>query len=186
MGPLNLPARHLTPEQIAQYWAGFDNQNRYFFGIFDAAGQQAGFYEVECHPIHANATVSIGIDPAYRGTAVVMETTIALLDWLFGPRGIAKVVVLTLPGNRHVLGFMHLAGFRDEGVLRQEIRALASPNPDARLDQLRLGLLPADWKQGRENFRAFIARKTAKRAGRAPLQHHSQQEGIHVPASSSR
>jgi hypothetical protein len=43
MGPLNLPARHLTAEQIAAYWAGFDNQTRFFIGIFDAANKPAGF-----------------------------------------------------------------------------------------------------------------------------------------------
>jgi RimJ/RimL family protein N-acetyltransferase len=186
MGPLNLPARHLTHEQIAQYWAGFDNQTRFFIGIFDAADKPVGFWEVECDAVHAKATISLGIDPDYRGVAVVQETAIALFDGLFA-RGIEKIVALTLPANRPVLAIMRQGGFRDEGVLRQEVRALAgtSGKQNARLDQIRLGLLPEDWKTGRENFRAFVARKTAKRAGRAQSS-ESKTESRHVQASSSR
>jgi hypothetical protein len=112
---------------------------------------------------------------------VVQETAIALFDWLFG-RGIEKIVALTLPVNRPVLAIMRQGGFRDEGVLRQELRALAGTG---RLDQIRLGLLPGDWKTGRENFLSHIARKTAKRVGR-PQGPESKTESSHVQASSSR
>ena len=181
MGPLNLPARHLTHEQIAQYWAGFDNQTRFFIGIFDAADKPVGFWEVECDAVHAKATISLGIDPDYRGVAVVQETAIALFDWLFG-RGIEKIVALTLPVNRPVLAIMRQGGFRDEGVLRQEIARAGryrASGPDPAGPVARTG------KPAARKFPRFRCPQDGE-ARRARTEFESKTESRHVQASSSR
>ena len=162
MNPLNLPARQLTPQQVTSYWT--NSPNRTFLGIFDAAGHPVGFWDVEFDLLHASALITIGIDPEYRGTSVVLETAIALFDWLFDVKQVEKISSFTLSTNRQIRTLMKWGGFKEEALLKRELKSLTGGA--ARLDQVRLGLLPEDWKPARENLRAVIARKNTLRAAR--------------------
>jgi RimJ/RimL family protein N-acetyltransferase len=156
MHPMNVAVRDITPQQVAAFWASFDNQFRYFFGIFDAENNPVGFWQIECEDVHAVATGQLAVDPAYRGASVVLDTGVAICDWLFGARKMEKLVIVTLPTNRHVLSLLKRFGFQQEGYLRQEVRSLAGPG---RLDQIRFGMLPQDWQSARTPLLAFTKKK---------------------------
>jgi RimJ/RimL family protein N-acetyltransferase len=153
MGPMNLPARSLTAQQVRDYWGSFDNHHKFFFGIFDpAAGTPIGFWLVECEALHDVATFHLAIDPGFWRSGCALETAIALFDWLFAVRKIAKLNVLTLPGNTAMRGLLARLGFTEEGLLRQEVRNFTG---EGRLDQLRFGLLPNDWRAARQHLNAI-------------------------------
>ena len=177
--PMNLPPRDLSPAQVAQYWASRDNRHNFFFGIFSRDGKAAGFYEVEYEPLHAKASFTIGIDAGFRRQAIVEETATALFDWLFGPMATQKIVALTLPANQGFRAIMRDGGFIEEAVLKDEVRSLIG---EGRLDQIRIGLTPAQWKSGRQNFQKNISRKAAAHAADIS----TQKDRDHASQSSAR
>ncbi|WP_414474409.1 GNAT family N-acetyltransferase [Microvirga sp. M2] len=150
MAPMNLPPRALSSAQVADYWGGFDNINRYFLGIIERSSQnQVGFWMVEANLLHKTATWHLAIDRSKWGEDVSVETGIPLLDWLFGERDIDKVISLTLATNDKVIHRMKMGGWHLEGVLRAELRSLTG---GGRLDQLRFSLLREEWPDARANL----------------------------------
>lgn len=122
-----------------------------------------GFWQIECEDVHAVATGQLAVDQAYRGASVVLETGVAICDWLFGARKMEKLVILTLPTNRHVVSLLKRFGFHEEGYLRQEVRSLAG---SGRLDQIRFGMLPQDWSAVRDDVIALSGASERRRARR--------------------
>lgn len=160
MNPMNLPARSLTAEQVAAYWAGFDNRERFFFGIADlATGREVGFWTVEGNLIHGSAAVHHAVDPGWWRQDVAVETGVALIDWLFEVQRFEKLTGGTLPANAKVVHFLKLGGWQEEGYLRQELRSMVGPG---RLDQLKFGLLPEEWRAAKAGL---LARAKMQRPG---------------------
>jgi RimJ/RimL family protein N-acetyltransferase len=155
---MNLPARSLTAQQVCDFWAGFDNVNRFFFQITDAAGMALGFWQVECDPLHESATFQLALDPACHGAGCATETAVALPDWLFGVRKVAKLIVMTLPDNAAMQALLARLGFVREGLMHQEIKNLTG---EGRLDQLRFGLLPSGWQAARASVITHLNRRAA-------------------------
>jgi RimJ/RimL family protein N-acetyltransferase len=147
MAPMNLPPRSLTSVQVGDYWGGFDNTSRYFFGIFErATQQQVGFWVVEVNDLHKTSTWHMAVDRNNWGEDVAVETGIMLLDWMFGEIGIEKAISMTLTTNEKVIHRMRMGGWQFEGVLRQEVRSLTG---EGRLDQMRFSLLREEWPAAR-------------------------------------
>jgi len=82
MHPMNLPARSLAPQQVSQYWGSFDNQSRFFFGIFDSADASCGFFLVECEALHNVATFQFFAEAGYAfaATGYTLEPFVGI-DW---------------------------------------------------------------------------------------------------------
>jgi len=66
MGPLNIPVRRATKEELKRYIARFDNDMGYLMGVFTKAmSLYIGFYMIEVNKLHAtgNFNLVIGADP---------------------------------------------------------------------------------------------------------------------------
>src|SRR4051794_25782012 len=79
MGPLNMPVRRSTPEQLARYVAQQDNDRAFLVGIYSKAmGQHIGFYQLDINKLHRSAGFNVVIgDKQYWGKNAVNETRAA-------------------------------------------------------------------------------------------------------------
>ena len=144
MGPLNVPVRAWTTQELRAHIASADNAQRYLIGVFDAASQvQIGFFMVDVDPVHrrANFNVVIG-EKSWWGKGVVNETRAALLDEFFNNRGIEKAAGMPLARNFPSVFNYKAQGWRHEGTLRGHCVAVAG---GARLDQYQFGLTKDEW-----------------------------------------
>lgn len=163
MTPLNLPARELTGQQVRDYWAGFDGVSRFFFGIFErGSGAPAGFWMIEGEALHRVGHLHLLLDRPFQKRLVAQETALVLFDFLFDVAGLEKLVTTTLADNAAVVALMRQSRWVREGELRQEVKAA---DGSGRLDQLRFGLLPREWRAMRADRAAFVAGVLAGRRG---------------------
>ena len=141
---LNLPWRRLSRAQVVRFVLDFDNQTRFFLGIFERGSAAAlGFYTVQIDARNACAETAVVVgDRAWWGRDVVRETRAALLQWLFTDGAMHKV--LGRPHGRNVASIYNYKalGFRCEAVLREQLLAV---DGSTRLDQLVFGLLRSEW-----------------------------------------
>lgn len=141
---LNMPIRHLTPEQGVRWALGHDNDARFCLLVEDRASETPiGFFIVTYDLGHSVAETSVVIgDKSYWGQDVVRETRSAIMDFLFDQRGSHKVV--GRPHGRHFASIYNYKamGFSCEAVLKEQMRAI---DGDGRLDQLIFSMLGRDW-----------------------------------------
>ena len=156
MEPLNLPARELGAEQVRAYFASFDNRRKYLFGIFSKAeDRQIGFWIVEVNPVHATANWHLAIgERSHWGRAAPLEIGIALIDWLFGERGVEKLSATVPANNRRVRSLYEGVGWPLEAVLKGELKAASGKG---RIDECRYGLLRETWPSVREKAMSYLA-----------------------------
>ncbi|MBC8013687.1 MAG: GNAT family N-acetyltransferase [Methyloceanibacter sp.] len=140
MGPLNMPARNLSAQVIAQQINGFDDRARYLVGVFAKVPQaQIGVILIDVTPVHALAKISAFLgDRNWWGKRVFEEAGPILIDHFFEERGIEKITAQVWTGNMPILVPLRRLGFQIEGRLRQEIKAF---DGSGRRDQFVLGLL---------------------------------------------
>jgi RimJ/RimL family protein N-acetyltransferase len=158
MGPLNLPARVLSEQQAAAYYAGFDNRLKYLFGAFaKSSGRQIGFWNVEVHPVHDTASLHVVIgERSYWGKGVPMELGVALIDWLFHRRGVEKASLSVVETNARVRRICEVIGWPLEAVLQGELKAA---DGTGRLGECRFGLVKAAWPDVRRRALASYQRR---------------------------
>jgi RimJ/RimL family protein N-acetyltransferase len=145
MAALNMPARRLSPSDIARFMAGFDDRSRYLIGVFEKKSKALiGLFILDMNLTHALAKISgfIG-DRNWRGKCVFEEVGSGLFDEFFGSRGLAKATAQVWEKNFAALYPLRRLGFRIEGYLRDEIRSF---DKSGRRSQFILGLLPSDRK----------------------------------------
>jgi RimJ/RimL family protein N-acetyltransferase len=145
MGPLNVPARRMTKQDLVRYISNFDDNRGYLIGIFTKAmSQQIGFFMVEINKLHATASFNLVIgDKQYWGKGVVNEVRAALLDEFFENRGIEKAYGTPLARNFPAVFNYKAQGWKLEGVMRGHCKAVTD---DARLDQYQFGMLRDGWR----------------------------------------
>lgn len=144
MGALNMPARHLSANDLTRFVAGFDDRTRYLVGIFEKnARGLIGVFLLDVNTAHALAKTSgfIG-DRNWRGKSVFEEVGEALFDEFFVARGLEKATAQVWERNFTALVPLRRLGFQIEGFLREEIRAF---DKSGRRNQFLLGLLASDW-----------------------------------------
>lgn len=146
---LNMPRRRLSRAQAVRWALGHDNQSDFFLIVrMRETGQAVGFFIVNYSPGMNVAETSVVIgDRDYWGQNIVRETRAAILDFLFDTLGAHKVV-----GRPHGRNFSSIfnykaMGFTCEGVLREQMPAVAG---DGRLDQMIFAMLKRDWLAKRE------------------------------------
>jgi RimJ/RimL family protein N-acetyltransferase len=88
---------------------------------------------------HARAELGIWLAPQARGRGLASHALRLAGEWLLGTCGLARVQVLTEPGNPAMLRAASAAGFQFEGVLRGYQR-----ERDGRVDRVVLSLVRAD------------------------------------------
>lgn len=145
MGALNMPARHLSPNDLTRFISGYDDKNRYLVGIFEKkSGSLIGLFMLDVNIVHALAKAAgfIG-DRNWRGKSVFEEVGSALFDEFFKERGLEKATAQVWEKNLAALVPLRRLGFRIEGFLRDEIRSF---DKSERRSQFLLGLLASDWK----------------------------------------
>ena len=145
MAALNMPARRLSPNDIARFMAGFDDRTRYLVGVFEKKSKTLiGLFLLDVNLTHALAKASgfIG-DRNWRGKCVFEEVGSALFDEFFSTRGLEKATAQVWEKNFAALIPLRRLGFRIEGYLRDEIRTF---DKTGRRSQFLLGLLPSDRK----------------------------------------
>jgi [ribosomal protein S5]-alanine N-acetyltransferase len=145
MGPLNVPVRPMSKDELMRYVARFDNNVGYLIGIFaKTLSLHIGFFVVEVNKLHASANFNLVIgDKQYWGKGVVNEVRAALLDEFFERRGIEKAYGTPLARNFPAIFNYKAQGWRLEGVLRGQCKAIAG---GARLDQYQFGMLREEWR----------------------------------------
>lgn len=145
MGPLNVPARRMTKDQLARYIAGFDNDRGYLIGVFTKAmAQHIGFFMVETNKLHATANFNLVIgDKHYWGKGVVNEVRAALLDEFFDRRGVEKAYGTPLARNFPAVFNYKAQGWRLEGVMHGQCKSVSG---GSRLDQYHFGMSRDEWR----------------------------------------
>jgi len=143
MAALNMPARRLSPNDVARFMASFDDRTRYLVGVFEKQSKALiGLFLLDVNLTHALAKGSgfIG-DRNWRGKSVFEEVGSALFDEFFSNRGLEKATAQVWEKNFAALVPLRRLGFKIEGYLRDEIRAF---DKSGRRSQFLLGLLPSD------------------------------------------
>jgi RimJ/RimL family protein N-acetyltransferase len=149
MTSLNTSVVQITRDQLTSYIAGFNDLDRFLITIYERdGGGQIGFYMVMVDRGHRVATFHVVIgEKSWWGAGVVNESRAVLLDHFFGDRGIEKACG-NPNGRNHAAIFNYKAqGWRLEGIARSQLVSVAD---GSRLDEIRFGLLKAEWMQRRE------------------------------------
>jgi RimJ/RimL family protein N-acetyltransferase len=148
MGPLNVPARRMSRDDLARYIARFDSDTGHLIGVFaKAMALHIGFFMIEVNKLHATAGFNVVIgDKQYWGKGVVNEARAALLDEFFERRGTEKAVGTPLARNFPAVFNYKAQGWRLEGVLKGHCKSVAD---GTRLDQYQFGMLRDEWRARR-------------------------------------
>ncbi|RZT82788.1 RimJ/RimL family protein N-acetyltransferase [Micromonospora violae] len=110
--------------------------------IIDAAtGERAGSCGLSYTDVAAGeASVGYALLPEWRGRGYATRALRLLVDWAFGPVGVARLTAGTVPENTASHRVLERVGFQREGLQRGRLPGLAG----VRLDDLTFALLPAD------------------------------------------
>lgn len=145
MGPLNVPVRSWSTQELRAHVASVDNNKRYLIGIFDITTDvQIGFFMVDVDTFHRRATFNVVIgEKSWWGKGVVNEARSALLDEFFSNREIEKAAGIPLARNFPAVFNYKAQGWRHEGTLRRNCLSVAD---GSRLDQYQFGLVKEEWR----------------------------------------
>ncbi|MFI5930238.1 GNAT family N-acetyltransferase [Micromonospora sp. NPDC051543] len=110
--------------------------------IVDAAtGEPAGSCGLSYTDVAAGeASVGYALLPQWRGRGYATRALRLLVDWAFGPVGVARLIAGTVPENAASHRVLERVGFQREGLQRGRLPGLAG----TRVDDLTFALLPAD------------------------------------------
>ncbi|MEU8085957.1 GNAT family N-acetyltransferase [Micromonospora sp. NPDC049101] len=110
--------------------------------ITDAAsGEPVGSCGLSYADVAAGeASVGYALLPDWRGRGYATRAVRLLVDWAFGPVGVARLTAGTVPDNTASHRVLERVGFRREALQRGRLPGLAG----ARLDDLTFALLSAD------------------------------------------
>nr|WP_051057586.1 spermidine N1-acetyltransferase [Herbaspirillum sp. B39] len=111
-------------ETFAEFSALFEahipEQNERRF-IVDADGDSSGLVElVEINTVHRSAEFQIIIAPASQGRGLAVEATRLALDYGFPVLNLHKIYLIVDRENEKAVHVYAKAGFRQEGVLKEE------------------------------------------------------------------
>ena len=84
--------------------------------------------------------VGYWLDAAFERRGLVTRAVTAVLDQAFGPLGLHRVELRTVPDNERSRSVAQRLGFTQEGVLRE-----AAAFADGRRDEVVYGLLASEW-----------------------------------------
>jgi len=144
MTPVNRPAERRSRAEVERYLARFDNRASFHLGILEREHDELiGVYSVYCDAANAVAETNVLVgERAWWGRHAVVETRAAILDFLFEQVGMEKVQGRPFVRNVAIVSTYNAQGFRCEGILRAQVRALDG----SRLDQFHFGLLREEWR----------------------------------------
>ncbi|MEU0550675.1 GNAT family N-acetyltransferase [Micromonospora sp. NPDC005979] len=110
--------------------------------IIDAAtGERSGSCGLSYTDVAAGeASVGYALLPEWRGRGYATRALRLLVDWAFGPVGVARLIAGTMPDNTASHRVLERVGFRREGLQRGRLPGLDG----TRVDDLTFALLPAD------------------------------------------
>lgn len=107
-------------ELSALFEAHIHEQNERRF-IVDADGDSSGLVElVEINTVHRSAEFQIIIAPASQGRGLAVEATRLALDYGFSVLNLHKIYLIVDRENEKAVHVYAKAGFRQEGVLKEE------------------------------------------------------------------
>lgn len=107
-------------ELSALFEAHIHEQNERRF-IVDADGDSSGLVElVEINTVHRSAEFQIIIAPARQGRGLAVEATRQALDYGFAVLNLHKIYLIVDRENEKAVHVYAKAGFRPEGVLKEE------------------------------------------------------------------
>ena len=107
-----------------------------------AAGSDECIGQIEVRDIdwdHSRAELSIWVAPGHRGRGVATAALGLIGRWLVGACGLARIQLVTEPGNAALRAAARGAGFVEEGVLRGYLRERGR-----RVDMAMLSLIASD------------------------------------------
>jgi ribosomal-protein-serine acetyltransferase len=104
-------------------------------------GQLAG--SVGLHAVnreHGRGEIGYWLRQGLQGRGIITRAVGALVDYAFGALGLHRLVILVQPGNVKSRAIPERLGFRQEGLLRHDLR-----RPEGYVDHVVYGLLADEW-----------------------------------------
>jgi [ribosomal protein S5]-alanine N-acetyltransferase len=152
MHPINMPARRMTRQELANQIASHDNYHRFLIGVFDKASAiQIGYFFVDVVRPHETATFNVVIgEKDWWGKGVVNEARAALLDHFFDKLGMRKACGGPLSRNFPSIFNYKAQGWIHEATLRGHFRSVVD---GSRVDQLLFRLFADEWRTVRNRVR---------------------------------
>ena len=140
MAQMNARVVKLTHADLQRYVAGAWKTKRMVLGIYTLTdADHIGLYEAAIDPRNANVTLDTLIDQQkYALPNVLTETDPALLQFLGKDLRLEKAVAQVVESNTPLIRHYEATGWLKEGVLRQEVEAVAGGR---RLDMVQFGRL---------------------------------------------
>jgi len=89
---------------------------------------------------HGRGEIGYWLRENLQGRGIMTRAVRALVAYAFGPLGLHRLVVMAQPGNVKSRAIPERLGFRQEGVLRHDLR-----HPDGYVDHVIYGLLADEW-----------------------------------------
>jgi UDP-4-amino-4,6-dideoxy-N-acetyl-beta-L-altrosamine N-acetyltransferase len=153
----------ISPAEHAAWFAAIESDPRRAYWIIELDGSPVGLvnlYDIDERNARASWAYYLA-DPAVRGRGVGAQVEFAMLDHVFGARGLNKLWCEVLADNEAVWK-LHLSfGFQEEA----RFRAHVTKGGLAR-DVVGLGLMAEDWKRARPECEA---RLKLRRPGDLPV-----------------
>jgi RimJ/RimL family protein N-acetyltransferase len=140
------PWRPLPPSTTdGKFVVDPSDQDNLPFSVVDLeSGELVGaatLWGIDTH--HRCAHIGLGLLPSARGKGYGTDVVAVLCHYGFVVRGLQRLQVETLPDNTGMLRSAERNGFVREGVLRSSAWVLGEF-----MDEVILGLLAEEWKQG--------------------------------------
>lgn len=139
-------------EGLKTYVRSFDGINTFLFGVFAHDQKDAvhiGNFTINFGSFHQTAYFGYLIgDKKYWGSSAVTEATVLILEFAFQIHQVRRVWGGAYDTNLASAFNFHRFGFVQEGALREHYL-----DGDEPVDGLFFGLLRAEWKKKREEFR---------------------------------
>jgi len=93
---------------------------------------------------HGRGEIGYWLCQNLQGRGIMTRAVRALVDYAFGPLGLHRLVILAQPGNAKSRAIPERLGFRQEGLLRHDLR-----HPEGYVDHVVYGLLADEWAVNR-------------------------------------
>ncbi len=139
-------------EELKAFVQGFNGTNGYLFGVFTHDQNKSvhiGNFIIEINPFHKTAYFGYLIgDKKYWGSSAATEAIVLILEFAFEIHEVRRVWGGAYDSNFASAFNFHRFGFIQEGALREH-----HLDGDEPVDGLFFGLLRAEWKKKREEFR---------------------------------
>jgi RimJ/RimL family protein N-acetyltransferase len=142
---MNMPVRHWTKSDVADYIRQFDQQTRLLLGTFaKRTSGHIGIVTIELRPAPGEFLVTMLVgEPDYRNKGVATEITRPFRDYVFETLGLTTMRAAVLANNAVIQHYMRRTGCKLDGTGKGYAR---SRSDGGRLDLCLYSLTRDEWR----------------------------------------